>query len=130
MKPQKEGGGNNFFDSDIPPLLEELLANPQNAGELRTYLLMERIRPPIGKFACLRAGKMSICDGLSEMSVFSVVFTKNQPDGSHKILDYKTMGPLVRTKCGHSNEGGVNSGYAVVDSPMIVAPSDYSWHKS
>ena len=28
MKPQKEGGGNNFFDDDIPRLLKEMLEKP------------------------------------------------------------------------------------------------------
>ena len=32
------------------------------------------------------------------------------------------MGTLLRTKCSHFNEGGVNAGYAVVDSPHLVDP--------
>lgn len=54
MKPQKEGGGNNFFDGDIPRLLNQMLDKPEEAGELLTYLIMERIFPPMIKFASLR----------------------------------------------------------------------------
>ena len=46
MKPQKEGGGNNFFDDEIPRLLNEMVQKPDLAGEMRTYLIMERINPP------------------------------------------------------------------------------------
>ena len=37
------------------------------------------------------------------------------------------MGTLVRTKASHFNEGGVNAGYAVVDSPYIVDDDQYDW---
>jgi glutathione synthase len=60
MKPQKEGGGNNFFDEDIPKLLNKMLENPDEAGELLTYLIMERINPPSITFASLRAGNLLV----------------------------------------------------------------------
>lgn len=59
MKPQKEGGGNNFFDEDIPRLLNKMLGNPSEAGELKTYLIMERITPPSMQFAALRNGELN-----------------------------------------------------------------------
>ena len=37
------------------------------------------------------------------------------------------MGTLVRTKASHFNEGGVNSGFAVVDSPYIVPTEEFDW---
>ena len=49
MKPQKEGGGNNFYDNDVARLLQAMLDKPENAGEMRTYLIMERINPPAVK---------------------------------------------------------------------------------
>lgn len=82
MKPQKEGGGNNFFDADIPRLLNKMLQNPAEAGEMRTYLIMERINPPVIKFTCVRDGVLQPCDGMSELGIFSYIFTKNTPKDS------------------------------------------------
>lgn len=77
LKPQKEGGGNNFFDGDIPPLLQKMLDKPEESGELVTYLIMERIVPPMIKFTSLRNGEIAVTDGLSELGIFSCVFSKN-----------------------------------------------------
>jgi hypothetical protein len=60
MKPQKEGGGNNFFDEDVKNLLQKIRANPSDAGVLRTYLIMERINPPMIKAAMLRNQELVI----------------------------------------------------------------------
>jgi hypothetical protein len=60
MKPQKEGGGNNFFDDDVKDLLQKIKANPSEAGVLRTYLIMERINPPMIKAASLRNSEVGI----------------------------------------------------------------------
>jgi len=59
-----------------------MLEKPQEAGELLTYLVMERIRPPMVKFTSLRNGKLLVDDGLSELGIFSCVFTKNKGDGT------------------------------------------------
>lgn len=128
MKPQKEGGGHNFFDEDIPRLLNKMLENPKEAGELLTYLIMERITPPSIPFTALRNGELHHAIGMAELGIFSYVFTKNTGQG-HEILKEDMMGTLVRTKASHFNEGGVNAGYAVVDSPFIVDSSEYDWEK-
>jgi len=78
MKPQKEGGGNNFFDEDIPKLLNKIINSPEDAGELLTYLIMERINPPILKFLCLKNGETQICEGLSELGIYSSIFTNTK----------------------------------------------------
>jgi len=128
LKPQKEGGGNNFFDDEIPPLLQKMLQKPEEAGELLTYLIMERIVPPMIKFTSLRQGEIAVNDGLSELGIFSCVFTKNDSQQrNHKVLEYKNMGTLVRTKASHFNEGGVNSGFAVVDSPFVCPAAKFDW---
>ena len=44
--------------------------------------------------------------------------------GSHSddgvVLENKEAGHLLRTKSAKSNEGGVASGFAVVDSPLLI----------
>ena len=109
-----------------------MLENPAEAGEMRTYLIMERINPPVIKFTCVRDGILQPCDGMSELGIFSYVFTKNTPEDSkstHKILNSGTMGTLLRTKCSHFNEGGVNAGYAYVDSPFFVDSNQFNWEE-
>lgn len=39
------------------------------------------------------------------------------------MLVNKVLGTLMRTKASHANEGGVNAGFAVIDSPIVV-PAD------
>ena len=43
LKPQKEGGGNNFYGDELRQKLLDLDSVPDG----RTLLLMEKIRPPI-----------------------------------------------------------------------------------
>jgi hypothetical protein len=41
------------------------------------------------------------------------------------ILVNENYGTLMRTKGSHSNEGGVNTGYAVIDQPILYfAPNE------
>lgn len=42
LKPQKEGGGNNFFDEELKALLQD----KTKYNVLSTYILMNRIYPP------------------------------------------------------------------------------------
>ena len=35
------------------------------------------------------------------------------------IMKNESFGTLMRTKGNHSNEGGVNAGYAVIDQPIL-----------
>jgi hypothetical protein len=77
MKPQKEGGGNNFFDDMIVKILNEMVLNPDQAGEMRTYLIMERINPPTLKQIQMRNGETKILDCISELGIFSSIFVKN-----------------------------------------------------
>lgn len=77
MKPQKEGGGNNFFDDEIARLLNEMVQKPDQVGEMRTYLIMERINPPKIKQIQMRNGETKILDCISELGIFSSIFVKN-----------------------------------------------------
>ena len=106
-----------------------MLENPKEAGELKTYLIMERITPPTIPFSALKNGNLEHTQGMSELGIFSYVFTKNTNDGKHEVLKQDMMGTLVRTKGSHCNEGGVNSGYAVVDSPFIVSDNEFNWEE-
>ena len=59
LKPQKEGGGNNFFDEELKEnLICAKEANGQDAA-LSTYLIMERIHPPMIPALMLRNGEVT-----------------------------------------------------------------------
>ena len=77
----------------------------------------------------LRNGQLSKHDSLSEFGFYSCLFTRNtatSADGSGQARETVTnevLGTLMRTKANHHNEGGVNAGYSVIDSPFVV-PAD------
>jgi len=67
LKPQREGGGNNFFDDD---LLQKL--NTLSPKELSGYILMDRIVSKPYKTLILRDGEINDVDGVCEIGIFSV----------------------------------------------------------
>ena len=82
---------------------------------------MERINPPEIKAYMLRNGRLLEAETLSELGIYSNVFidtTKSNP------IENKLLGRLLRTKGKETNEGGVNTGFAVIDSPLIVDIDD------
>ena len=54
MKPQREGGGNNFYDKDVTIALQTMTDEEQSA-----YILMERILPPSQESSLLRNGVLT-----------------------------------------------------------------------
>ena len=48
------------------------------SDELRSYLIMERIRPPIIENNMLINGQVQKVDSLSEFGFYSAVFTQNK----------------------------------------------------
>ena len=89
---------------------------------LGTYLIMERINPPMIPAHMLRNGRMFSVDSLSEFGLYSSVFVDSA--GRNDILEgiptNRSLGTLMRTKASHNNEGGVNAGFSVIDSPLFV----------
>ena len=108
LKPQREGGGNNFYGA---ALTDRLL---QREG-LAAYILMQRIMPPTNRAVMVRLGQAVEADTLSELGVYGTLVRR----GSRVLLN-RRAGLLVRTKAATSDEGGVAAGYAVLDSPQLV----------
>ena len=98
-----------------------MVARPDEAGELRTYLIMERINPPTVKQIQMRNGETKVLNCISELGIFSSIFVRNDSTNTtQEVLRNQTLGTLMRTKSSHDNEGGVNAGFAVIDSLFIV----------
>lgn len=109
LKPQREGGGNNFYGAELRQRLQ------QGGGGLAAYILMQRIQPPVQPAIMVRGGKAVQADTLSELGVYSTYVRRGD-----RVLLSAEAGHLVRTKSADSNEGGVAAGFAVLDSPMLV----------
>jgi len=111
LKPQREGGGNNFYGEDVHKKL-----SPMENEERQGYLLMQRVHPTVEKNILVRGGKSIECDCISEFGIYSIFLG----DGTKEIAN-ETVGHLVRTKNIGCDEGGVATGYAVLDSLTLVS---------
>jgi len=119
LKPQREGGGNNVYKEAIPVFLDAL--PPQ---ERQAWIAMELINPPANTGNYLvRAGATDSqnqtpvkTDTASELGIFGWALF----GGPDKRIDEHEVGWLVRTKGKESNEGGVATGFSVLDSLLLV----------
>mmetsp|Transcript_118894 Transcript_118894/g.165734 ORF Transcript_118894/g.165734 Transcript_118894/m.165734 type:complete len:110 (-) Transcript_118894:180-509(-) len=73
IKPQKEGGGNNYFDEEVKTMLTN-----EPYETLKNYLIMEKIDAPVIKTYMLRRCNASYQDSISEMGIYSCLFAKNR----------------------------------------------------
>ncbi|ODO07992.1 glutathione synthetase [Cryptococcus amylolentus CBS 6273] len=121
LKPQREGGGNNIYRTDIPPFLQSLSATPVKEGEPERkegYVLMDLIEPPKGVENWLVRGgdvKPRRADVVSELGVYGVALF-----GGNATAVNEGAGTLLRTKGRESDEGGVAIGISSIDSPLLV----------
>jgi glutathione synthase len=115
LKPQRDGGGNNVYKSNIPAFLDSLAPE-----EREGWIAMELILPPPGAGNYLvRAGGahegIIKADVISELGVFGwSLFGSEEKDAE------ETVGWLLRTKSKDSDEGGVAAGFSVLDSVVLV----------
>jgi glutathione synthase len=122
LKPQREGGGNNVYKDDIPAFLDSLPAHEREA-----WIAMRLIEVPkkVGGWL-LRAGNLDYAsadgeeravqgEAVSELGIFGWSLF-----GGGKVEKEEEVGWLVRTKGKDSNEGGVATGFSVLDSVLLV----------
>eukprot|EP01105_Mastigella_eilhardi_P023926 TRINITY_DN6123_c0_g2_i4.p1 TRINITY_DN6123_c0_g2~~TRINITY_DN6123_c0_g2_i4.p1 ORF type:complete len:134 (-),score=35.07 TRINITY_DN6123_c0_g2_i4:155-556(-) len=114
MKPQRNGGGNNFFGSAIADAIASL---PQ--WELSMYTIQAFIRSqprPTWVVTPRSSVEPRLINGIPELGVFGAFLrdrTKEEP-----LLNV-AAGHLVRTKDVGNMGGGVCCGAAVLDSPLL-----------
>jgi len=113
LKPQREGGGNNVYKEAIPPFLDGL-----PPAERAAWIAMELILPPEGMGGYLvRSGNDAVrAEVVSELGIFGWALF----GGADGTVEEKEAGWLVRTKGKESNEGGVATGFSVLDSILLV----------
>ncbi|KAK5664174.1 hypothetical protein OQA88_390 [Cercophora sp. LCS_1] len=112
MKPQREGGGNNFYRTAIPEQLKQI---PEEHWS--SYILMELITPPPVANIILRNGKLEQGGVICELGVYGTCLWDQTGTGT---LHNEESGYLLRTKGDQSEEGGVAAGYGCMDSVALV----------
>ena len=114
IKPQREGGGNNYYDDKIIPLLPKDDSEPSD--ELLNSIIMERIEAPEYETLNLIDEKVIVNTINSEFSVYGVIISSDD-----KIYNInKSVGFLVRSKDKNEGEGGVIHGSGCVDLPCLM----------
>jgi len=109
VKPQREGGGNNFFGGDIKKLISKI-----NEKELNNYVLMEKILPTTHSAILVVSNNAELQSCISEIGRYGICTSENG-----YITSNFDAGYLVRTKSEDINEGGVCSGFACLNSLKI-----------
>lgn len=113
VKPQKEGGGNNYYNQDILDLLPKD-ENDEIGSVLQESIIMERINLPEFLAPILFENELKIKKCVSEISVYGYILSDE-----NKIHINKTFGLLLRTKEAHVQEGGLAAGFSAIDFPYL-----------
>jgi len=129
LKPQREGGGNNWYGDDM-------VAKLQAKVDLDDLILMQRILPPPQPARLVRKGVVDQGGPtLSELGVFGTFLAVDNDNSSSKdedannagqsgasvvVLVNEYAGHILRTKSAGVDEGGVATGYSVLSSPILV----------
>jgi len=109
LKPQREGGGNNFFGKEITNFLSKIQKRNFN-----TYILMEKINAKKHPAILVVDGKAERLPCVSEIGRYGICTAENG-----EIINNDDIGYLVRTKSENVNEGGVCAGFACLNSLTI-----------
>jgi hypothetical protein len=113
VKPQKEGGGNNYYGEDILKLLPK--SEEEGVGDiLKNSIIMERIFPKEQEAHILKENNLKIANCVSEYSVYGAVISDEK-----SIILNKSFGFLVRTKETSEGEGGILAGNSAIDLPCF-----------
>ena len=122
LKPQREGGGYNFYGEDLAQKLSKHVSKDEATGalalgdELAEYILMQRLFPPQQTAILMRGGIVEgQGDSISELGAFGTLVV--DPDG--QVVHNTYAGFLLRTKFSNVDEGGVASGFATLSSPYL-----------
>jgi len=127
LKPQREGGGYNFYGEELAKKLAENVSLRQNenesgaplvelSDEMAEYILMQRLFPPEQRAILMRGGRVEgTGDSISELGAFGALVC--DPDGA--VVHNHYAGFLLRTKFSNVDEGGVASGFATLSSPYL-----------
>ncbi|CAF3454333.1 unnamed protein product [Rotaria socialis] len=108
LKPNREGGGNNKYDDEILNLIEK------QENHLNYYIAMEKILPPKCTTCLIKPNGKHLLhvECINEIGIYGTMVTN--VDTNEEYIN-EVAGYLVRTKTTDTNEGGVATGYSVLD---------------
>lgn len=111
LKPQREGGGNNTYGEEIRTVLTKI----KGSKDRSSYILMEKIEPMVvTNYPVTLGQEIQFTEMVSELGIYgTLVGTKDE------IFLNKQTGHLLRTKKTGTDEGGVATGYSVLDTPYL-----------
>jgi len=143
LKPQREGGGNNLYG----PRLAQFLHNHRDDDKLQGYVLMRRFQPPVqSRTVFYKFGEVTSGPAISELGIFGSYLGngKNHCSG-HEVgycddsnlaaddsdgevssqtgeieINGGYVGYLLRTKGAEVDEGGVATGFSVLNSLYLT----------
>lgn len=121
LKPQREGGGYNFYGDDLASKLRENVKVTDDdtielSESLAEYILMQRLFPPQQTAVLMRGGRVEgFGESISELGAFGTLVV----DSGGNVVHNNYAGFLLRTKFSNVDEGGVASGFATLSSPYL-----------
>nr|QZX63203.1 glutathione synthase [Halisarca dujardinii] len=116
LKPQKEGGGNNYFGEKMEAILRDL----SGKKDREQYILMDLIRTPTHRVEVLIDGAVVKVEVVPEYSVFGIYLRSGE-----KVLVSSAVPHLVRSKTVGTTEGGVSNGTGFLDSLRTTSFEEY-----
>lgn len=117
LKPQREGGGNNLYGEELSAFLA---SHEGDNAVLGGYILMQRIFPSQQSsiFLRLQADKLEYLPSVSELGVYGTYLA--QGGEAEQVLMNEYAGYLLRSKPAGVDEGGVATGYSVLNSIALM----------
>ena len=110
LKPNREGGGNNFYGSDLVAKIQAVTGT----AKAQEFILMELIQPVVTQenYFIRPDRPPERVATISEVSVFGVILAKAQ----RVICNKAAQEVLVRAKASDSHEGAICTGHACYGS--------------
>jgi glutathione synthetase len=114
LKPSLEGGGHNIYDR-IPEFLGSI-----PVSRWSSYILMERIQPPVSKNVLMGPAGVDGGQVVSELGIFGACLWKSTTGDSLDLLYNSCSGWSFKTKHADVDEMSVVKGYGCFDTPRLI----------
>lgn len=132
LKPQREGGGNNYYKNEIKEILSNMLdkrelndSEDEMVTSKKRYIVMELLKAPVTKNIIINpksqqklaatANLLHVSKITNELGIFGIL-VRNE----NEIVLNESCGYLLRSKLAEENEGGLMAGSGALDSICFI----------